>query len=151
MRQFCATARRYPWRNTSWYVHICISTKVFHHFFKQSHTETAVLNVFQDLKSKISEKSDQNWGYSTSALLGWSVAKFGQLAVFGWRFLFLAPCNFNLSQFLPKFWIWHPENFYSCGLLAILYLLCHIAKNWLKKSLNTQTKMLQAIIITWTE
>ena len=33
--------------------------RVIHHFFKQSQNETAVLNVFQDLKSKISEKLDQ--------------------------------------------------------------------------------------------
>ena len=33
--------------------------KVFHHFFKRIQTEPAVLNVFQDLKSKISEKLDQ--------------------------------------------------------------------------------------------
>ena len=37
-----------------------IYIRVFHHFFKQSKTESAVLNVFQDLKSKISEKLDQN-------------------------------------------------------------------------------------------
>ena len=36
--------------------------RVIHHFFKQAQNETAIFNVFQDLKSKISEKSDQNWG-----------------------------------------------------------------------------------------
>ena len=34
--------------------------RVIHHFFKKAQNETAVLNVFQDLKSEISEKSDQN-------------------------------------------------------------------------------------------
>ena len=34
--------------------------RVIHHLFKQAQNETAILNVFQDLKSKISEKSDQN-------------------------------------------------------------------------------------------
>ena len=34
--------------------------RVIHNFFKQAQNETAVLNVFQDVKSKILEKSDQN-------------------------------------------------------------------------------------------
>ena len=34
--------------------------RVIHHFFKQSQNETAVLNVFRDLKPKISEQLDQN-------------------------------------------------------------------------------------------
>ena len=38
----------------------CMYIRVIHHFFKQAQNDTAVLNVFQDLKSKISEKSDQN-------------------------------------------------------------------------------------------
>ena len=37
---------------------MCI--RVIHHFFKQAQNETAILNVFQYLKSKISETSDQN-------------------------------------------------------------------------------------------
>ena len=40
--------------------HAGIYNRVFHHFFKQIHTETVVLIVFQDLKSKSSEKLDQN-------------------------------------------------------------------------------------------
>ena len=34
--------------------------RVIHHFSKQSQNDTAFFNVFQDFKSKISEKSDQN-------------------------------------------------------------------------------------------
>ena len=34
--------------------------RVICHFFKQSQNKTADLNVFQDIKSKISEKLDQN-------------------------------------------------------------------------------------------
>ena len=37
-----------------------IYIRVIHHFFKQSQNDTAVVNVIQDLKSKISEKSDKN-------------------------------------------------------------------------------------------
>ena len=40
-------------------IHTYMYNRVIHHFFKQTQNETAVLNVFQDLKS-ISEKSDQN-------------------------------------------------------------------------------------------
>ena len=36
-----------------------ITFRVFHHYFKQSQTELAVLNVFQDPKSKILEKLDR--------------------------------------------------------------------------------------------
>ena len=48
---------------------------MIHHFFKQFLAEPKwasrfVLNEFQDLKSKILEKSDQIWGYITSAMLG---------------------------------------------------------------------------------
>ena len=41
-------------------VHTDIYIRVIHHFFKQAQNEIAVLNVFQDLKSEIPEKSDQN-------------------------------------------------------------------------------------------
>ena len=42
------------------YSKIYLYIRVIHHFFQQSQNKTAVLNVFQDLKSEISEKSDQN-------------------------------------------------------------------------------------------
>ena len=87
----------------------CLYIKVFYHFFKQSQTEPAVLNVFQDLKSKISEKSDQNWECSSSALLGWGAAKIGWLAVFGCFNLFLTWSNLSFGPNFLKFWIWCTE------------------------------------------
>ena len=79
--------------------------RVIHHFFKQAQNETAILNVFQDLKSKISEKSDQNWGCFSSALLGQWAAKIGQSAVFGCFNLFLALRSLSSGPIFLKFWI----------------------------------------------
>ena len=83
--------------------------RVIQHIFKQSQTEPVVLNVIQDLKTKISEKSDQNWGCNSSALLGWGAAKIGRSAVFGCFNLFLACCNFSFDPNFLKFWIWGTE------------------------------------------
>ena len=41
-------------------INVYMYVRVIHHFFKQAQNETAVLNVFQDVKSEISEKSYQN-------------------------------------------------------------------------------------------
>ena len=56
-------------------------------------------------KSKISEKLDQNWGCSSSALLGWRAIKFCQLAVFSCLNLFLALSNLSFGSNFLKFWI----------------------------------------------
>ena len=71
--------------------------------FNSAENETAVLNVYQDLKSKISEKSDQNWGCSSSALLGWGAAKIGQSAVLGCFNLFLAWSSLSFGPIFLKF------------------------------------------------
>ena len=57
--------------------------------------------MFQDLKSKISEKSDQNWGCSSSALLGWGAAKIGCARLL----------QFVFSMEQPQFWSDFPEIF----------------------------------------
>ena len=77
---------------------------VFHHFFKQSQNESEVLNVLQDPKLKVLEKSDQNRGCSSFALLGLGAAKIGKSAVFGFN-LFLVWSNFSFGPNFLKFWI----------------------------------------------
>ena len=67
--------------------------------------ETAVLNVFQDLKSEISEKSDQNWGCSMLKT-NWSsrAQPIGQF----WRLPSQAGQSWSSLSFGPiflKFWI----------------------------------------------
>ena len=64
-----------------------------------------LLLVLQNLKSKFSEESDQNWRCYSSALLGLRAIKFGRPAVLGWMNLFLACSNFIFL----KFWIYYFE------------------------------------------
>ena len=82
---------------------------VFQNFTDSTENQHVVLLVLQNVKSKISGKSDQNWSCNSSALLGWRATKFGWPAVFGWLNLFLACCNFSFGLIFLKFWILDSE------------------------------------------
>ena len=56
---------------------------VFQNFTDSTENQHVVLLVLQNVKSKISGKSDQNRSCNSSALLGWRATKFGWPAVFG--------------------------------------------------------------------
>ena len=78
-----------------------------HKYFSKFHRLSwkSACSFISTSKSKILEKSDQNWSCNNSALLGWRATKFGRPAVFGWLNLFLACCNFSFGLIFLKFWI----------------------------------------------
>ena len=78
----------------------------YQHLTDSPQNQHVVLLVLQNLKSKISEESDQNWRCYSSALLGLRATKFGRPAVLGWMNLFLACSNFSFHLISLKFWIY---------------------------------------------
>ena len=78
----------------------------YQHLTDSPQNQHVVLLVLQNLKSKISEESDQNWRCYSSALLGLRATKFGRPAVLGWMNLFLACSNFSFHLIFLKFWIY---------------------------------------------